>query len=314
MSDGQQASWFFGLIGFSYPEWARTLYINQGRPSTGDVNRCGHLLSRYAVHFNAVEINTTFYGIPSADSVRMWAEATPPDFRFCVKMPRDVTHGPTPPGAFAFPDGSPTGHLFLESTLDAAGRFFETIQALGAKLGSVLLQFPRKFTVDRRDELAEFLDRLRCDLPFAVEFRNENWWMPEVASMLRDRKVSWAATDESPRQEAKPGQPSKGTRMRYVRRMVSTSEFLYVRLLGKHGQFLDRTKEQFDPSPRLDWWNERLQKFLDGNPSVRTVYAFFDNDFAGHAPATARRFMRTRGIPLSELNTEERDDPMLFGS
>lgn len=312
MTDNQPPSWSIGLVGFSYPEWSKTLYAGDARPF-GSARGGGHRLSKYAVHFNAVEINTTFYGIPSVDTVRAWADATPVDFRFCVKMPRDVTHGPTPPGALAAPDGPPPGHLMREETLTVARRFIEAIQPLGVKLGAVLAQFPPKFTADRCDELAAFLDRLGRAVPLAVELRHDSWWTPETGEVLRDRGVCWAATDESRRHEAERAPDVGGADRRAPRPITPTAGFLYIRWLGKHDQFSDRSKEQFDPSPRLRWWAERLRESLDRTPRIRAVYGFFDNDFAGHAPATARRFMDILGLPVPKPGAQEPDEPTLFG-
>ncbi|MBX3356975.1 MAG: DUF72 domain-containing protein [Phycisphaeraceae bacterium] len=308
----KRPSWCIGLVGFSCPEWSKSLFTVdagiRGR-SRGDTHR----LSKYAAHFNAVEINTTFYGIPSIDTVRAWADATPADFRFCVKMPRDVTHGPTPQGVLAAADGPPPGHLLREETLVTARRFLQVLQPLGGKLGAVLVQFPPKFMAQRRDELAAFLDRVGRGAPLAVELRHDSWWTPETGAILHDRGVCWAATDESPRHEAERAPDASGVDRRAPRHITPTADFLYIRWLGKHDQLDDRSKEHFDPTSRLRWWAERLRTILDRNPQVRVVYGFFDNDFAGYAPATARRFMDILGLPSPKLDTRAADEPTLFG-
>lgn len=305
-------SWSIGLVGFSYPEWSKTLYAGDAR-SRGSARGGSHRLSKYATHFNAVEINTTFYGIPSIDTVRAWADATPADFHFCVKMPSSVTHGPTPPGALAAADGPSPGHLLHEETLATARRFMETLQPLGGKLGAVLAQFPPKFAADRRDELAAFLDRLGRAVPLAVELRNDSWWIPETEAILHERGSCWVGTDESPRHEAERAPDANGADRHAPRAITPTADFLYIRWLGKHDQFDDRSKEHFDPSARLRWWAERLHSILNQNPHVRVVYGFFDNDFVGHAPATARRFRDILGLPAPNPYAKEPDGPTLFG-
>lgn len=301
-------SWFVGTTGFSYPEWAKTLYArSRGSPAGG------HRLTRFAAHFNAVEINTTFYGIPSSDTVRSWLDVTPPAFGFTIKMPRDVTHGPTPPGAKASPDGPPPGHLLEQETLLTARRLIAAVRPLGDKLRAVLLQFPPKFVVARRDELATFLDRLGPAAPLAVEFRHDSWWTPETQATLRDRSVCWVATDEAPQHEAEHAPGSEDGDRRAPRPIMVTADFLYIRWLGRHDQFEDRTRERFDPTPRLRWWTERLRHTIDTNPRIRAVYGFFDNDYVGHAPHTARRFMDMIGLSSQAPDPPATDEPLLFG-
>lgn len=304
MQKQQTLFWFIWLVGFSYPEWATNFYAG--------ATAGGHRLIRYAACFNAVEINTTFYGIPSIDTVRQWAEATPAEFRFCVKMPRGVTHGPMPPGALAASDGPAPGHLLRENTLAITRRFMETLRSLGNKLGAVLLQFPPKFTVDRRTELATFLNEFDRGVPLAVELRHNSWWTPETKSILQDRGVCWAATDESPRHRAEKAPDANASGKSSPRQTVPTADFLYVRWLGKHGQFADRSREHFDPTPRLQWWAARLRAMLAQNMHIRTVYAFFDNDFAGHAPTTARRFADLIGHSSPKREAPPSDGPTLF--
>jgi uncharacterized protein YecE (DUF72 family) len=295
MKPRTRPTWSIGTVGFFYPEWAGTLYAGVGRGA-------GHRLTTYAQHFNAAEINSTFYGVPTSKTVQGWAEATPPEFRFCVKMPRDVTHGPTPPGALASADGPPTGHLVQSATIDMARRLIETVKPLGEKLGAVLVQFPPKFGPERLEELGGFLDRLGRDVPIAVELRNAGWWTGETEKMLKDRGVSWVAADESPQKFAAREPDPDGQDERSPRAIVATSDFLYVRWLGKHGQFRDRSREHFDPTERLRWWTKRLEKTLEEHPKIRTVFGYFDNDFAGDAPVTARRLMEMVGLetPKSE--------------
>jgi len=269
-------AWFIGLVGFSYPEWENTFYRG--------VRKSVHRLAHYATLFNTVEINTTFYGVPTAKTARAWRDMTPDGFRFCVKMPRDVTHGPTPPGALASNE-PPIGHLLRDETLGAARRLVEAIEPIRAKLGAVLMQFPRRFSADRRGELAGFLERFGGAAPLAVELRHDSWRTPETSALLSEHGACWVAADESPRRdvEANEASATEGA-------LGPTAGFLYVRWLGRHGQFPDRSHEHFDPTARLLRWAERLRAAVREHPGLGAVYGFFDNDFAGHAPATAQRF------------------------
>lgn len=306
-SQKHHPQWSVGLVGFSYPEWSTTFYAattGAGRASSS------HRLEIYARTFSCVEINTSFYAVPSLDTVRAWNDATPPNFRFTVKVPRDITHGPTPPGLLASPHAPPAGHLLRDDTLSTARRLLDAVTPLGAKLGALLMQLPPTFSADRLDELAGFLDRLASPTPLAIEFRHDSWWQPKTATLLRDRGVCWVCSDESPHREAARAPTTGDTRP--PRPIVATTNLLYVRLLGKHGQFPDRTRERIDPTPRLRWWKTRLEALASQHPAQLNIMTFFDNDFAGHAPATAQRFATMLGLPPPARRQQTSGEATLF--
>jgi uncharacterized protein YecE (DUF72 family) len=136
---------YVGTSGFSYPSWRGGFYPAKAKPS--------EFLERYSERLPSVELNTTFYDLPSEEQFRTWAEATPPDFRFSVKMTRRITHF---------------------GRLELVGTFCERVRALGDKLAPVLVQFPP--TRPRDDGLLRLLvDSLDPGLEYAFEFRHESW-------------------------------------------------------------------------------------------------------------------------------------------
>jgi uncharacterized protein YecE (DUF72 family) len=139
------AQLYAGTSGFSYPTWRPGFYPPGARPKD--------FLRLYAEHLPAVELNTTFYQLPSEEQLELWAEQTPPSFRFAVKMTRRITH---------------FGRIELVPT------FCERVRALGERLGPVLVQLPP--TKPRDDGwLRLFVDSLDPDLAYAFEFRHESW-------------------------------------------------------------------------------------------------------------------------------------------
>jgi uncharacterized protein YecE (DUF72 family) len=141
---------YVGTSGFSYPTWRGGFYPEKSKPS--------EFLERYSERLPSVELNTTFYDLPSEEQFRIWAEATPPDFRFSVKMTRRITHF---------------------GRLELVGTFCERVRALGKKLGPVLIQFPP--TRPRDDGVLRLLlDSLDPELEYAFEFRHESWRDAEV--------------------------------------------------------------------------------------------------------------------------------------
>jgi uncharacterized protein YecE (DUF72 family) len=136
---------YVGTSGFSYPSWRGAFYPEGSKPAD--------FLRLYAERLPSVELNATFYRLPSEEQLRTWAERTPPSFRFAVKMSRRITHF---------------------GGLDLVGTFCERVRELGERLGPVLLQFPP--SRPRDDGLLRLLlDTLDPQLEYAFEFRHESW-------------------------------------------------------------------------------------------------------------------------------------------
>lgn len=136
---------YVGTSGFSYRSWKPGFYPADAKPKD--------FLRRYAERLPTVELNATFYRLPSEDQLVAWGEQTPPGFRFAVKMNRGITHG---------------GRLELIPT------FCERVRALGERLGPILVQLPP--TRPRDDGLLQlYLESLDPALRYAFEFRHESW-------------------------------------------------------------------------------------------------------------------------------------------
>jgi len=136
---------YVGTSGFSYPPWKPGFYP-AGTPQK-------EFLRVYAERLPSVELNTTFYQLPSEEQLRAWAEQTPPDFRFAVKMNRRATHF---------------------GNLSVVGTFCERVRVLGERLGPILVQLPP--TRPRDDGWLELMRAsLDPELEYAFEFRNDSW-------------------------------------------------------------------------------------------------------------------------------------------
>ena len=150
---------YVGTSGFSYPSWRGGFYPHDARPAD--------FLRLYAERLPSVELNYPFYRLPSEEQLRAWAERTPPEFRFAVKMSRRVTHF---------------------GGLDLVGTFCERVRALGERLGPVLVQLPPSRP---RDDgfLRLFLDSLDPELEYAFEFRHPSWEVDEILAEARVARV-----------------------------------------------------------------------------------------------------------------------------
>jgi uncharacterized protein YecE (DUF72 family) len=253
--------WFLGTIGFTYPEWRGSFYPS-GLPSNQS-------LSYYSRVFNAVEINTTFYGAQSPEQIQRWSALTPEDFRFCLKAPKRVTH-----------------ELRLKNTDTEMRTFVDSSLHLGSKFGAVLVQLPPSFKSDEKASLESFLLGLPQGPRYAVEFRHASWYTPGTADLLRSFGVGWVATDY----EELPVE------------IYSTTSFLYLRWIGRHNVLPHPGHEVVDRTERLQSWIDRIHAVVTDET---TVFGFFDNDYAGHAPASCNRLKTLLGLPVNASSGEE---------
>lgn len=249
--------WHVGTMGFGYEQWDGVFY------PAGLAAR--HKLASYAERFAAVEMDSTFYGIPAAATIARWRAETPPSFRICPKAPREITHD-TPPS----------------EALAAVERFAQAVRPLGEKLGPILLQYPPDFTAAERPAVAALLAALPTDLRWAVEFRHRSWLGDETTAMLRARGVCWVAADY----------------IHMPKVIWPTADFLYLRFLGQHGRYATKHAEIEDKTADLQGWLAQIGRLPAGQTSG---WAFFNNDYAGYSPATANRFKRLVGQEPIEL-------------
>lgn len=159
-----------GTSGWSYKEWKGSFYPEKIPPED--------MLHFYASRFSTVEVNNSFYRIPSERVLAGWAEQVPEGFRFVLKASRRITHN----NRLKDEDGS-------------LAYFLQAVNPLGGRLGPTLFQLPPTFKKDF-SRLQDFLGRLPKRWPAAIEFRHESWFDEEVYDLLRSRDVPLVAVDE----------------------------------------------------------------------------------------------------------------------
>jgi len=148
-----------GTSGYSYPAWKGTFY-------PADLPAAG-MLRHYASRFPAVEINNTFYKMPSAKLLAGWAGQVPAGFRFVLKASQRITHMKR-----------------LKDTGETVQAFLHTARELGDALGPVLFQLPPNLKKDL-PRLREFLAVLPAGTRAAFEFRHASWFEDDVYEALR---------------------------------------------------------------------------------------------------------------------------------
>ena len=167
-----------GTSGWRYRHWRDVLYP-KGVPES-------RWLEHFQSEFATVELNSTFYGLPSQDTVRAWVARVRPEFIFAVKGSRYVTHV-----------------LRLRNTVEALDRLLDRVRPLGPNLGPLLWQLPPDLECDLRT-LESFLDRLPADLHYAFEFRHRSWLSPPVRDLLGERGASFCLADGGPMSVSRP--------------------------------------------------------------------------------------------------------------
>jgi uncharacterized protein YecE (DUF72 family) len=254
-----------GTQGWNYDAWVGPFY-----PSG---TRLADFLSVYARAFTTVEVDSTFYAIPAAKTVRGWAERTPPDFKFALKLPQEITH-----------------ENRLRDSGDLTALFFDRARELGEKLGPVLIQLGPDFAPTELPALAAFLPQLPSDVQVAIEFRQRGWIHDGILALLAEHNVALALTDARwiPRKQmmALAARP--------------TADFAYLRWMGPNRDIVDYSRVQVDRSRELEAWSQVLWAL---SQRVREIYGYINNHFAGHSPASARDLQRLLGQKPVEPDT-----------
>lgn len=251
-------NWYLGTMGFSYDDWKGAFY-----PQELDKR---DYLAYYSEFFNAVEMDSTFYGTPREDYVQRWVQTTPDAFIFCPKMPRQITH-----------------ELRLKETGEDLATFLQTMRIFREKLGPILIQLPPDFTRAEIDGVRTFLDRLPRDLRFAVEFRHRSWHAKETGEMLQARNICWASAEY----------------IHMPQRVYVTTDFIFIRWIGRHDTYETKDHERVDRTTSLRAW---LEDIAGRQPEgFHTVYGFFNDEYSGFAPATCQKFKRLAGLPTRPL-------------
>ncbi len=169
MPESGEPTFWVGTSGYNYAEWKGSFYPERFSSKK--------MLPYYAERLPTVEINYTFYRMPTERLLTGWAEATPAEFRFTLKAPRRITHDAR-----------------LQHCDELTQAFCDAAGTLGPKLAMLLFQLPPSFKKDVA-VLEGFLGTLPPGAHAAFEFRHASWHDPEVFECLRQRGQSLCVAD-----------------------------------------------------------------------------------------------------------------------
>ncbi len=258
-----------GTCAWSFEDWRTAFYP-------------GHLpaakwLEFYARHLPAVEVDSTFYHVPTAHAATHWHEVTPPHFRFACKLPREITH-----------------ERKLRDAAEALAEFLTALEPLGEKLACVLVQLPPFFTpLHDAAALRAFILGLPGGVRFAIEFRHAGWHLPRFAHLLEEHRVCWVWSDTTPLAAQADGAFAF---------LPDTADFAYVRLLGDlekkydgGGRTLHRYQAvQWPRDPGLESWAVRIRQAAE----TKRVFVAASNHYEGFAPETCQRLGERLGVKI----------------
>ena len=265
-------SLYLGLPQWSHPAWPGQLLGVGARPAEH--------LAHYARVFNTVEGNTTFYASPTPDTVRRWADAVPPQFRFSFKFPKEISH-----------------QSDLVSAVKQVADFITLLGPLHGQLGLLKLQLPARFGPAGLPRLAAFFEGLPPDFTYALEVRHPDFFAKGEAEralnrLLMDKGINRIMLDSRPLFSVPATTPAlvdaQGKKPRLPVHLLATANSPVVRLIGlPHPE---------DNHPFLPSWLPRWQQWL---AEGKNLYLFIHTADNARAPELARQVSRLLGQEMA---------------
>jgi uncharacterized protein YecE (DUF72 family) len=254
-----------GCSGWSYEGWKGNFY-----PKTLD-NK--DYLPYYSKFFNFVEVDSTYYHIPSRSNVRGWKDKTPDDFRFSLKFPKVITH-----------------EKKLEDVAKPLSILFYSLEPLVDKTLTLLIQLP-PFLSEKKgfNPLQDMVHHLDKRFRYSLEVRHSSWFNDNVYNLLKEHNISlvWSVRDEleSP--------------------LVVTSNQVYIRFIGDRsisevdfGNIVkDKRKEMLE-------YVKKVRDIQNENSNIRDILIAFNNHFAGFGPQSVNDFLKLMNMSEIDWKTE----------
>ncbi|MGK7931493.1 MAG: DUF72 domain-containing protein [Microcystaceae cyanobacterium] len=256
-------TFYLGCAVWSYGGWLGSFYP----PKTANKD----LLSLYSQRLTTVEGNTTFYAVPSPETVQRWCKQTPPSFRFCLKFPKTITH-----------------QGLLTPKIPEAIAFIERVFPLEKRLGAIFAQLPPNYSPDYQEDLQGFLQALTpFPVNIALEVRHLDWFKPPYQDQLNDSltqlNIGKVLLDTRPIYNC-PDDPQVNSKRRKPAvplQYQATANFSVIR-------FISHPKSEFNFS-YLQEWVKQVDSWL---AKEMTLFFFIHCPIEDYSPATARYFQQ----------------------
>lgn len=231
-------------------------------------------LSYYSTQFNSIELNATFYGMPTPEQVLTWKNKTPVDFKFFPKITNTISH-----------------FKRLINITDAVTQYTSSIINFGEKLGMVFLQLHDNFKPKDFDRLERFIKEWPKEIPLAVELRNTDWFtnsdiFNKTCLLFEQNNITNIIVDTAGRRD--------------MLHMRLTSNTAFIRYVGAN------TEGDYQ---RLDDWLERLGKWK--NEGLQNLYFFVHQNIEKASPLLSSYFIKNINIewemhlPIPKMSNHE---------
>lgn len=211
-------------------------------------------LTYYATQFNSIELNATFYGMPTPEQVRIWKEKTPANFKFFPKITNTVSH-----------------FRRLLNITDAVTQFATAVLEFDEKLGMVFLQLHDNFKPKDFERLEKFVKDWVKEIPLAIELRNAEWFADEeifnkTCTLFEENKITNIIVDTAGRRD--------------MLHMRLTTASAFIRYVGANAE---------SDYSRLDDWLERLAKWKE--EGLQNLYFFVHQNIEKTSPLLSSYFI-----------------------
>jgi uncharacterized protein YecE (DUF72 family) len=254
-----------GCSGWSYEGWKGNFYPK-------NLENIDYL-PYYSKFFKFVEVDSTYYHIPSRSTVRGWKDKTPEDFKFSLKFPKIITHDRK-----------------LEDVAKPLSILFYSLEPLVEKTLTLLIQLP-PFLSEKKgfNAFQDMIHHLDKRFRYSLEVRHNSWFTDDVYDFLRDHDMSlvWSVRDELE-------SPS-----------VITSNQVYIRFIGDRSiSEMDFGKIVKDRRKEMLEYAKKVSETQVENSSIRDVLIAFNNHFAGFGPQSANDFLKLMNMSEIDWTTE----------
>ena len=261
---------YIGCSGWSYTSWQGPFYPKNIENKTW--------LPYYSQVFNFVEIDSTFYNIPSELMVKNWNKRTPDNFRFTAKFPKIITHDKK--------------FKNVERDLEL---FYKRMEPLKDKVLALLIQLPPSYKL--KEGLEDFRSHdffFEGDFRYAVEVRHSSWFSDLAYNFFKNNNIAmvWSQMD------------------RLQTPTIVTSDFVYLRLIGDRRLSDDQFgKLQIDRTEEISNWANKMKEIKQNEKDVKVGIVAANNHYGGYGPGTVDIVRQNMG--MAKLSFESVDIPKI---